>query len=320
MKRLIILLLLAPFLCMGQNLVDNPDFEDKFTPAFGYDEIAKAYGWDAANIDPWHGSPELFSGELNTFQGVLTPGANHYGYIEPRVSPLPWASPMQNGCLAGVVLYSDSGQNARTLLAGDLDATLQQDVTYYFSMDLALASKSSCAAQIGIRLYPDDIGQGGGMFGGEVARLSHPLTDTTWVSFAGSFTPASPKRGFTIGNHHTDANTYVLRNSHSDSLAADSLGLHWQPWKHQMAYMYIDNVCISAYPSGCATSTLVPPVSTNRHGFVLYPEGWGHSSGKEVTLFSMGGQMLNKGKRLPVPDMPGVYILRCGDACHKVIR
>lgn len=306
----------------AQNLVRNPDFEDKFTPAFGFNEIHKAYHWDAGMSSLPHGGPDLLTGELNTANLLQTPGANHFGYIVPQVSPLPWASTQQEGSIAGIVLWSDSAMDARTMLAGDLSAPLPANVPLYFSIDIALASRSSHTSQVGVRFLADDAGDGDAMMGNEDIRLPYPLTDTGWVTFAGTFILDQEARGFTIGNHHTDANIYAHPICHTDSVTAALSGMPWCPDSHQMAYMYVDNVCISPSPGGCSisTTTAQPPIIRNS-GFVQDANGlWSHLSGREVTVIGMDAIQYAKGTKVQLPTVPGTYLLRCGNATHKVCR
>lgn len=235
--------------CEAQNLVPNHSFEEADTcwPFLGF-------------YYPSDGPLEWYSagGTVDYFQSCNGSGSD----VGVPLNIMGHQIPQQGTSYAGVITYYDA-LSWREYLAVQLDTTMVVGQTYQASMYVNTAWGGTAeypqawmaSNRIGMRFAVSEPGQW--EWGDPVpaptnfAQIYHQniVTDTaTWTLVSGAFVADSAYRYLVIGNHFD----YAL----TDTVA---IGTSINP---PMAYMFVDNVCVSRGMDGCPiVATVQEPIA-----------------------------------------------------------
>ncbi len=235
MKYLVLLVVIVSIssVCIGQNLVPNPSFEEYLECPYSTAEFQnQVIDWYS-----WSDSPDFFhvcSNELDGFAGVPE---NGFGY----------QFPLTGSAYAGYIGYVWFEPEIREYLAVQLTEPLEVGVEYYVMFhaslfDGGLEADSWCATNhVGLRFFKDptytyDTNK---LEPDNFAHLDHSelLTDTMgWTKIDGWITADQAYNWLAIGNFFTGENTDVLFLNEEDRC---------------FGTYYIENVCVATDPSYC---------------------------------------------------------------------
>lgn len=232
-----ILLFVVSFssVCVGQNLVPNPSFEEYSQCPFSTSGIYEGF------VDDWYSwseSPDFFHECSNDIDGFAGVPANAFGY----------QNPMTGNGYAGFGTFTLLGPNLREYMAAELIEPLEVGQEYYIVLhasrfDGGGESDAWCATNhIGLRFFlnPTYNVENNQLQPDNFAHLDHEelLTDTmNWTKIDAHFIADQPYNWIAIGNFFDDDNTqYVVENQ-----TGACYGIY-----------YIENVCIAKNEDDCS--------------------------------------------------------------------
>lgn len=311
------LLFVEPHRCKAQNLVPNPSFEEYTECPDFLNQIYRATGWSR-----YRGSPDYFNrcdttdptGIASEFLGVPS---NAVG----------WQEPATGDAYAGVLLFEENpfGGQSREHLGAMLIEPLQVGVPVFLSFKVSPTTAGPlqdflCSTDgMGLRftMYPYDEN--------DIAPLPNqaalympfaPMDTALWYQVYGTYVPDSAYRYVVLGNFFADTLTSrVVLNPNSDDV--DSV-----------AYVYLDDVCVSYTPGYCYTDVGINdqhhiahmrayPMPFDDRCMVMFEERF--TEPVFLELLDLSGRLEWRGRLSPgqqsveinVPGLPsGAYILR----------
>ncbi|RZJ70816.1 OmpA family protein [Flavobacterium sp.] len=199
------LLAFFPFICFGQNLVSNPDFENvKFCP--------KGIGQLKDNVVDWSlpnsGTSDVFS---ECGKGEALVPKNVFGFQEAK----------SGANYAGIYAYVSVG--AREYIQGKLEHSLEADKIYKISFWVSLSEISDYAVDgFGFLFSENEIKlKSGGVLSPSEVKKANPgfvqivavgngafLSDkSNWTLVEATFKASGRERFFSIGNFRTNTET-----------------------------------------------------------------------------------------------------------------
>lgn len=311
--RLLILLLLLPCFCFGQNLVPNPSFEDTVGCPTTVMEINKCADWSS-----FRSSPDFFhSCAPQTPNWPSTP-INFFGHQQPASG---------DGYI-GLYTLLPQAITEKEAAGAQLSAPMIVGLKYYVSFQVSLADTfvDQCfTSKLGARFSMMSYSQGNPT---SVNNTAHVYTDSiitdidNWVQVAGSFTTDSAYQYVSIGSFFDDLNI--------DSFCFDGNGV--------ASYYYVDDVCVSTDSAFCAnfvsvkeqikqqTFTIYPNPTTGV-ATITNPDSYRDEQGiTNVEVFDLFGRSVpfdfNIGRSLlDIRSSPqGVYFVRVGNSVRKLVK
>ena len=238
---------------MAQNLVPNGSFEEFANCPYTLSEIAQATHWST-----YRGTCDYFNAcDLDT----MSVPSNWFGYQYAATG----------SAYAGIYCFSEDDGNplqAREWLGTELIASLVPGTQYYVSFKACLTTGGYgtngsfiyAADHLGVLLtnseflqtHLDPVPNHADVFGTSI------ITDSTdWATVAGYFVADSAYSHIVVGNFFDDATTNAVQ------VVPDGL--------YQLAYYYIDDVCLSPNPADCIFPMQVIDRDSDRHVRVASP-------------------------------------------------
>jgi OOP family OmpA-OmpF porin len=227
MKNLLILsMIILPSILNGQNLAQNPSFEDTLQcPNFPQPFINYATNWSS-----FGGSPDYFNICANSSLGLLGVPYNGAGY----------QMPLNGNAYAGLMTwYVNAGSSIREYQGVQLTQNLTIGVKYFASCYISNADSvgfNSSSNNFGIKFSTVSYSNTAQSIQVLMNNFSHIHSDSvinnklTWIRIAGSFIADSAYQYLVLGNFYDDAHTIV------DTVP---------PISQTGSYYYIDAVCVS---------------------------------------------------------------------------
>lgn len=239
--------------CIAQNLVPNPSFEDTlWCPKQGipYNGVAD---WYAVSKTPdyFHAcfSPQPFSVPDNMFDYQYA--ATGFAY-------------------SGFCLYSTIDTTYREAIGVELLSSLSIGIEYFISFKVNATSHSRNGANNKIGVLFSTV-----KYSDAINNLSPPtndfchvwtdsiITDTiNWVQVFGSFIADSAYTFLTIGN--------FFLNSHTDTMRLRPVSIGQNPWLE--SYYFIDDICVSEDSTLCVDNlTAIKTLQSRKRELTIYP-------------------------------------------------
>jgi hypothetical protein len=302
--RWFLLLLLAPSLAFGQNLVPNPSFEDTMWCPTSGDQVDASQGW--ANYSDE--SPDYFN-SCDTIFGFSVP--YNWGGYQPAASGVAYCA---------LSTFFPSIPDGREFIGRDLSNPLSIGTKYFASFKTALSvdaniSASYAANNLGFLFSTSSFSFSNPAPVGNFAHVydNTIITDTmNWTTVFGSFIADSNYTHLVIGNFFDDASTDTIK------MVTGAPAFIW-------AYYYIDDVCVSTDSAYCANFVGVKEKPTQQ-SFKIYPNptnGVITVEGLNAEVFDILGRPVPftaRGQTLDISPLPkGVYIVKVGEAVRKVV-
>ncbi len=244
--------------CSGQNLIPNPSFEDTVACPTWWSQLYNAEHW----LNPTTNGGGGLSGTPDYFNscagGVIGVPNNFAGYQQAH----------SGNAYAGIFLIEDPGDslnylNYREYLEIIFSSWLQQGVCYHFEMYVSLADSSIYTTDaIGVAILSLPIlGVNNWYPLPCFVNISNPIGnmfDTlNWSLVSGNYIASGGETSLIIGNFKYDSLTTTSVVNPNGS-ASD-----------QMAYVYIDDVCLTPCGSSCNTTGIEKQY--NNESITIYP-------------------------------------------------
>lgn len=267
MRRSLYVILISMFACLqgqGQNLVNNPGFENvnancaSLTGA-GYVNLADWYNPDPTDTCS---TPDWFATCLNAIFPTHAPN-----------SQLGYQVPHGGNAYAGFIAYDQSTASYREYVEGSLSAPLVAAQKYKVSFFLSLANGAHFSVNhLGV-YFSNALNSFTTSHCVSVNPLTNTpqidstftITDTTnWVALEWTYTASGGEQYFTIGNFHDNANTTATAVPHSIT--------SFTPY----AYYFIDDVSVLADTTTADTTDTSNPEGIrnayyNSQALSMYP-------------------------------------------------
>ncbi len=229
-------MLLTYRICIGQNLVPNPSFENIISCPYNFNQFNLVASW----INPTIGTPDYFN-QCTTFPGINVPN-NIWGY-----------QPARSGVgYPGIFLYQDGYTNVREFLEVELDSVLQTDSCYRFEMYVNLGNLCIWTCDNIGAYFSDTLITGINNYfplpyTPQINNLAGTVFDTlNWTLVSGEFLATGGEKFLIIGNYDNDAIT--------NPVITNAGGL-----QHN-CFVYIEDVSIAQIPQ-CSTGINEPQES-----------------------------------------------------------
>ncbi len=310
------LLLVAALRCEAQNLVPNPGFEEvdscpQWPVVLNYSPGARPTHWYTCSE-----SPEYFNACVDTMTGVPS-------------NLLAYQPAFEGQAYSGMFTYGSLGEY-REMIGAELIAPLDSGQTYYvsFRVNAAMAGElfwpTRATNNIGVlfTMQANEWLFGDPPFGfRDFAHVysTAVINDTLgWTLVNGSFVADSAYRYLVIGNHFRDSLTAI------EVLDPDTvLGFN-------IAYTFVDDVCVSLDPEGCPLVNglhgpdpqvmIIAPNPAEDEIEVVVGSGFG-----SIMVVDMSGRLVfasgvgaSGGARIDVSAWPsGMYVLTIGEGSRK---
>jgi len=231
---------------LAQNLVPNPSFEDTIQCPISLNEVGSLVGWTG-----YGNTPDYFH-TCHTLAGLAGVPSNYYGFQQPRSG--------KGYC--GMLTYTFSG-SAREPIGVNLVTPLIIGQKYYASAYVCMANCSNQSGYGSNKL--------GFIFTNTSYSSSNPIpisnfahiysdsiiTDTlNWIQIFGSFIADSTYSKFAFGNFFDDLSTDTINTINC---------------VNQLAYYYIDDICISTDSNYCTNWTGVTESYLDNSQIKVFP-------------------------------------------------
>lgn len=244
----------------GQNLVQNPSFEDTLSCPNFLSEISSAKYWDGCG---WVGSPDFFYKCANSNSIVGVPD-NWLGHQNPATGK----------GYAGIICYTSGSTNEREYIISKLTSTLVVGQRYYISFKVSKGDDStlfsgSSTNKLGVRfrrfscpqsqptpsvafIYPDNFAH---FYSNTI------ITDRlNWTAISGSFIADSAYQYIVLGNFFKNAQTNVVYPGSTTNNGGYA------------SYYYIDDVCVSSSSITCMQlSNVLQENKIDVESVILFP-------------------------------------------------
>lgn len=211
----------------GENMVDNPGFEDaKNKKLRRTGDITRAESW----VSPTGNSADLFSAEAK-MPDVMTPD-NIYGMEEPR----------EGMNYAGIITYSYREKEDRTYLTAKLNTPMKKGMRYkvqFYASRAELAKYS--ANRLGVHFSKRAPGTDDKVPALILeTHVEHPKNavfdgDYGWDLVCGEYTAEGNEKYITIGNFYSDNEVKEQRNRKPRGIRGKQI---------IAAYYYIDDISV----------------------------------------------------------------------------
>jgi len=293
-KRLFFILLLLPFFCFGQNLVNNPSFEDTVVCPTGVNEISNSDGWYSLiqspdyyhTCAPWPVSvPSNIAGQQNAATGNAYSGYWNYEVFTGREmfgSKLPAALIIGQDYFVSFKVSLADNTTSVNCGTNKLGIIFSVDSVAYFNVNFA-------------HVYTDSI-----------------ITDTeNWTTVFGSFTADSAYKYMMIGNFFDNNNTDTVMIS---------------PFPLCRSYYYVDDICVSS-DSTCYVVTGIPG-TIPKQAIRIFPNPTTgiftvtNSTG-EIQVYDLFSRLLLRSNKeqIDMSNYPaGLYIWQVGTQRGKLVK
>lgn len=283
------LLLILSFPCDAQNLVPNPSFEEyEVCPyTIGFQPGDRPTHWRS-----WLNSPDYFhacAGSLQDIDTLVDVPQNGWGY------QYAW----DGDAYVGSWCYWENDEY-REYIGAPLVETLEIGETYAVSFRVSLATGGSYVPAMGACnnigvLFTMTTNAWTGIDGPpfpfrDYAHVYSPdinVDSTGWTLVSGLFTADSAYQHLVLGNFFSNALT-------------DTLGI--PPWNGEVAYYFIDDVCVSRSTGGCAFSGVEDGV-VQRGAFVAFNPmaqqvvlAWPGNAAYQADVVDMAGRVIAAGQ------------------------
>jgi len=283
------LLFIRAFPCDSQNLVPNPSFEEyEVCPyTIGFQPGDRPTHWRS-----WLNSPDYFhacAGSLQDIDTLVGVPQNGWG------NQYAWDGDAYVGAYCHYLT-----DEYREYIGAPLSEPLEIGETYGVSFRVSLATGGSYFPAMGAC---NNIGVLFTMTSNTWTDINGPpfpfrdyahmysldiITDSTgWTLVSGLFTADSAYQHLVLGNFFNNALT-------------DTLGI--QPWNGEVAYYFIDDVCVSRSKGGCAMTGIAEGVGqqsafavfdTQAHQMVL---AWPGNAAYHAEVVDMAGRVIAAGQ------------------------
>lgn len=245
---------------VGQNLVQNPGFEEYTACPFDVNQVYMASSWQAARQ-----SPDYYN--TCAIDMRFSPPNNIFGHKYPR----------SGNAQLGVIFRADRSPfiiDESEYIQNTLFVENKLSENYYFSCYLSLSGQAVFAVNnIGIILnnetfmFPDILEEANWMpkINNSDFLVCEPIQDSvSWVLVSGAFQKIGEYKHITIGNFYDYPNNKLIKLNPPVSLT-------------NSAYYFIDDVCLSHNPATCPARQLdlLPPTATCVDGQVVLDAGPG---------------------------------------------
>lgn len=299
MKRLLLILLLLPCFCFGQNLVPNPSFEVVDT--------CPDNGGQIHFSPPWNSPTQWGSSDYYNPCGTL-------GYTSPNTifGPEPaYAGSSYAGIVTFVISFPNGREYIQVPLTDSLLAAERYCVRFYVSLaDSAQRSASNIGAYFSDTVifipFSDTILP----FTPQINNdpTTNPLTNKVgWTMVQDSFVAAGGEKYMIIGNFNNDAST----------VTTNMAGAPWTTY----SYYFIDDISVQL----CEPSSI--PHEPSIDFFTLYPNpttGLFTVQGgtSEIEVYDMVGckVLATTKKEIDLSSYAkGIYLIRVGEAVRKIV-
>lgn len=245
---LLIIAFAQSVLLIAQNLVPNPSFEEYYNCPANLGRFKDVKDW----TNPTKlGSPDYYNRcALDEKAGVPY---NFFGDREAHSG---------NGYM-GIGTYWVAPPNSREYIQTRLLEPLKIDSTYYVSFYASLASDvQKATANIGCCFLSSEISNYTPLLLSYTPQLetnSIPLASTNWTYIRWSYTATGNENYMIIGNFRSDQQTTIINTGVGNE---------------DMAYYFIDDVCVSLNPADCGidtTTTSITNIAKPQFDLLLYP-------------------------------------------------
>jgi hypothetical protein len=259
--------------CVAQNLVPNPSFEDTAACPSGINAVNDAIGWSR-----YRGSPDYFN---NCNTGLVGVPTNFCGF----------QSAITGVAYCGFLSYAAGGINAREIIGAQLNQQLAMGQTYFISFYVnrsysAMYHNNIATNKLGLKFstVPFDVFNPIPINDSAHVYTNTIIIDTlNWTKISGTFTTDSAYNYIAIGNFFTDSLTSHISFDSSASFA----------------YYYVDDVCISTDSLTCNSAVGINEVK-NKKDFTLFPNPFSNkltitsktNEPLEITLFDLTSRKL----------------------------
>lgn len=244
MKKIIcILSILCTQVCIAQNLVPNPSFEDTINCPQFIGDIDRAIGWSSYGI-----TPDYFNSCAQVSLGVPD---NVRGFQNAHTG----------NAYVGLETFH-SGSNEREYIGCQLSQSLIINQKYFVKFYLSLADISSlrlATNHMGVKLstVPYDVANPIPTDNNPIFYSDSMVTDTAaWIKISGSFIADSAYNYFSLGNFFDNANTDTMQVGGGN----------------QYGYYFVDDICLSTDSAYCETIlTDIKNINNSPDDIFLFP-------------------------------------------------
>ena len=232
---------------MGQNLAPNPTFEDTLECPISLGDFGNVVSWSpyAQTADYFHTCNQ------DPFPSCGVP-SNWYGFQYPR----------SGNAYYGMMTFAGSS-DYREIIGAELLEPLIAGQKYYASLNVCAANEiiesGYGSNKLGFRFLNTSYSLIEPI---TIDNFAHIYSDTivldtlNWVRLFGSFVADSAYTHVAIGNFFDAANTDTI---------------NWSGWETQVAYYFIDDVCISTDSTLAQTFTTGIVENTPIRNLKIYP-------------------------------------------------
>lgn len=251
------------------NLVPNHSFENHTQCPVNADNISDVTNWSK----PTTGTPDYYNACFDSsmlWSNVMDIPLNMIGY----------QSAIGNGLgYAGIVVVQPGTQTYREYVQAQLNAVLSAGQKYYVSMYVSLADSSRYATDdFGIYFSSNPINLSSFDAFGYIPQIQNTqgvfLDDMiNWIKISGSFIATGNEQYITIGNF-------------KDDISTDTIRVISQSWIENLAYYYIDEICISTDSLTCNSTVGVKKIDSYDINIFF------NSSRKEIIIKEVGSYTL----------------------------
>lgn len=237
-------------LLISQNLVPNPSFEEYYNCPTGLNQLHEVKDW--TNPVAFPSSPDYFNRcNIGGHSGVPV---NYFDTLEAN----------NGNAYAGIGLYVISPSNGREYIQTPLSSPLEISKSYFVSFYISLAKTSQKAvSNFGCHFSDTEIVNHPAYLLPYTPQLetdtSIPLTSTSWKHIWWQYTAVGNEKFMTIGNFRNDQKSFLTNMNFG---------------QYDIAYYYIDDVCVSLNPTDCGidtTTTNITNVTKPHFEFKVFP-------------------------------------------------
>ncbi len=281
-------LLVFSLRCEAQNLVPNPSFEEFDTCPYtiGFQEGDRPLHWMS-----YLESPEYFNacaGSLGGIDTLVGVPQNGWGY------QYAWDGDAYSGFYAATT----TSDNFREYIGAQLLQPLVVGQAYYVSFRTNAAATGSywftggVCNNIGLLFtMHSNVWEGLNSPTFQVRNYAHVYTSTVvsdtagWTLVSGIFTADSAYQYVVLGNFFDNAHTELVT---------------FEPGTEAVVYYFVDEVCVSASPSGCAFTGIEETYASTQATAIVDPHSvelvvaWPGHQRFTVDLFDMSGRVIRQ--------------------------
>ncbi|PBQ30642.1 hypothetical protein CNR22_02255 [Sphingobacteriaceae bacterium] len=263
--KISIILTLFAICFKSQNLVPNPSFDYVTTCPTDQAQVSYAPPW----FIPSNGTSDLYHSCSALSSWVNVPGPNQIGYS----SSYAHSGSGMAGLFHSNNMKIESLPNLmyREYIAVRLNSTLISNTKYYVSFFVKLADSCIYAGRLGMFISKDSISKSSSY--DTIAAFPQISSDTTsylfsktkWKKITGSFISNGAEKFIYIGNFKPSIANDTLFVGPGGRAPNGNTGGH----RLNMAYYYVDDVCVSSVQDYCTVWTSIKYQS--KKTFKIFP-------------------------------------------------